>query len=57
MSKIQYPVIFKFYQWQTKMKKVCNEIPIKYLERKNLINRKEQKKRSWASYLLFGFLG
>ncbi len=54
MGKIIYPVIYSYYVWQTKMKKVCNEIPIKFLERKKLINRRTRK-RSWSSYFTFGF--
>ena len=53
MGKILYPRVFEFYQWQTRMKKVCNELPIKYLEKKNIINGKKKRTRTWSDYFDF----
>ena len=46
-----YPIVYNFYKWQTRMKKICNEIPIKYLERKKIINK--QLVKSWSNYFYF----
>ncbi len=53
MGKILYPVVFEFFNWQTRMKRICDEIPIKYLERKSIINRKIKRQRSWTDYFKF----
>ena len=54
MGKVLYPVVFEFYLWQTRMRRVCNELPIKYLEKKELINsRRKTRAKSWSYYFYF----
>ena len=54
-TKVIYQIVLDFYNWHTRMKKICNEIPIKYLERSHIINQKKEKQlvKSWSNYFYF----
>ena len=54
-TKVIYQIVHDFYNWETRMKKICNEIPIKYLERSHIINQKKEKQlvKSWSNYFYF----
>ncbi len=60
MSQILYPIVKAFFDWQIRMKKISNQIPVVYLqkqERKRLEKEQALKDKimSWSDYYYYWF--